>query len=414
MTLFSVSELNEQIKSLLESHFISVYVEGEVSRPTYHGSGHLYFSLKDSDSVVKCVMFRSSVAKLRFRLEEGQKVMVGGKIGVYSPRGEYQLYATHIEPAGIGALKMAFEQLRERLKKMGYFENKKPIPKDIEKVAIVTSLSGAALSDMKRVLKKRWNLVKVYVVDTLVQGKDAAPMIADAIAYADTLGVDAIIVSRGGGSLEDLWAFNEEVVAEAIYRAKTPVISAVGHERDYLISDFVADLRAPTPSAAIEMIFPDRGERLLYLDELMEQFDKRFSHIFYQKSSQLEHLRDSLSSLSPTQKLSSLNSELLALKASLNRAVEAKISKESALPAHLKDMLSSSIDAVLQNKEHALELLGQKLKGALKARELPPGAAQVVKDGRPVELEELKVGDEAELQSLSRRVRIKVTGTDEI
>jgi len=256
----SVTELNNQIKAIVEPHFEVVLVEGEVSKVVYHNSGHLYFTLKDKNSSINCAMWRSNLSKLKFRLKEGEKVYVYGAISLYIPRGEYKIIATNIEPIGIGALQKAFEQLKEELKKLGYFDKnrKKPIPKFPKRIAIITSATSAALQDMLRVAKKRWLLTEFYLFDVLVQGEGASEDIAmkikmaDEFVFKDGKGFDLIIVGRGGGSKEDLWAFNERVVADAIFFANTPIISAVGHEIDYLISDFVADKRAATPSNAIE------------------------------------------------------------------------------------------------------------------------------------------------------------------
>ena len=254
MKLITVSALNEKIKSLLEATFMHIRLEGEIASVTYHSSGHVYFSLKDDRSSLRCVMWRSNAARLKFRLEKGAHVVIDGSVGVYTPRGEYQLIAVSVEPYGRGALAVAFEQLKKRLEAQGYFasERKKPLPRYPRRIALVTAAGGAALQDMLKVARKRWPLTELIVVDTPVQGEGAAESIARAIAYADTLGADIIVTGRGGGSVEDLWAFNEEAVAEAIFRAHTPVVSAVGHEVDTLISDFVADLRAPTPSAAMD------------------------------------------------------------------------------------------------------------------------------------------------------------------
>jgi len=247
----TVTSLNTKIKSLLETTFMHILVEGEISSVTYHNSGHVYFSIKDKESSIKCVMFRSNANRMKFRLERGQHVVVNGSISVYTPRGEYQLMTVSVEPFGQGALALAYEQLKEKLQQKGYFDpaRKKAQPKYIKKIALVTASKSAALQDMLKIIDKRWRLLEVVVIDTLVQGDRSAPQIAEALEYADTLGVDVIVVGRGGGSKEDLWAFNEEVVADAIYKLNTFVVSAVGHEVDVQISDFVADLRAPTPSA---------------------------------------------------------------------------------------------------------------------------------------------------------------------
>ena len=220
-------------------------------------------------------MWRSSVARMKFRIEKGMHIVVEGSVSVYTPRGEYQFQTVRIEPYGKGALALAYEQLKEKLKEKGYFsnENKKLIPKHIQKLALVTAKESAALHDMLKIIEQRWPLLEVIIVDTLVQGDQAAAQIARSLRYADSLGVDVVVVGRGGGSAEDLWSFNEEIVADTIFHMSTPVVSAVGHEVDVMISDFVADLRAPTPSAAMEMILPDSREILYTLSELSDRYN---------------------------------------------------------------------------------------------------------------------------------------------
>lgn len=288
----SVSTLNTQIKSLLETTFINVYVEGEISNLTYHNSGHIYFSVKDENSTISCVMFRGNARYLKFQLEVGQKVLISGNITVYTPRGNYQLLCNKIEPSGQGALALAYEQLKRKLQEEGFFntEIKKQLPKYPKKIALVTSPTGAAIADMKKVATNRWPLVELILIPTLVQGEEAKYDIVSSLTYANTLDVDLIIVGRGGGSVEDLWAFNEEIVALAIYESIKPVISAVGHEVDFLISDFVSDLRAATPSNAIEMALPDINEYRMYLDNLNKDFESRFKNIYTHKQNGLNNM----------------------------------------------------------------------------------------------------------------------------
>ena len=279
MQTLSVSELNLQIKSLLEATFLQVSVCGEVSNCTYHSSGHIYFSIKDKDSALKCVMFRGNARNLKFKIEDGMDLTLSGGITLYTPRGEYQLNCLSAIPSGIGELTLAFEQLKKDYEAKGYFNNKKSIPRFPYKIALITSKSGAVLQDMLRIAKRRWNLIEFTLMDTLVQGEGAKENIARNIQYADSLGFDCIVIARGGGSLEDLWAFNEPLVIEAIYQAKTPIISAIGHEPDFVLSDFVADLRAPTPSAAMEMLLPDKLEWLMNLDLLQQNLDNKIQMI---------------------------------------------------------------------------------------------------------------------------------------
>jgi len=259
--ILSVSDLTRLIKQQLENRFVDVWVEGEASNLRTPGSGHLYFTLKDESAQLRAVLFRSAGRAVRFLPKEGQQVLCHGRVTVYEPRGEYQIVVDSIEPRGIGALQAAFEQLKERLQKEGLFDpsRKKPLPVLPRRIGIVTSPTGAAIRDILKVLSGPWAKLEIVINPVPVQGGGAASAIASAIDELNDRGpFDLLIVGRGGGSLEDLWAFNEEVVARAIFRSRIPVISAVGHEVDYTISDFVADLRAPTPTAAAEAVIQAR------------------------------------------------------------------------------------------------------------------------------------------------------------
>lgn len=261
--IYSVSEINLEIKEILETTLPPVWVQGEISNFVHNSSGHMYFSLKDPNSQISCVLWKSRNLALHFAPTDGMKVNVLGAIRVYEKRGTYQIDVVKMLPSGIGDLQLAFEQLKKRLYDEGLFDDqyKKPIPRFPTAIGIVTSQSGAAIRDIKNVIGRRFPPVKLILRPTLVQGDGASTDIANAIDdFNEYGGVDILIIGRGGGSLEDLWAFNEEPVARAISRSKIPVVSAVGHEIDYTISDFVADLRAPTPSAAAELVVPDIHE----------------------------------------------------------------------------------------------------------------------------------------------------------
>jgi len=260
--ILSVTELNTYIKAIVEEDVIlsRVYVRGELSNYKVYPSGHHYFTMKDETGALKCVMFKGSASKLAFRPENGMKVIALGRVSVYERDGAYQLYVSSITPDGIGDLSVAFEQLKAKLNEEGLFDpkHKKPLPKYPTRVAIITSSAGAAVRDMIRVSGKRWPMARLMVLPVRVQGAEAPAEIAGAIKYANRFNVgEVIITGRGGGSIEDLWAFNDERVARAIYASEIPVVSAVGHEPDVTISDFVADVRAATPSNGAEIVFPD-------------------------------------------------------------------------------------------------------------------------------------------------------------
>lgn len=270
--IFSVSEITQVIKNLLEDNDMlrQVYIRGEISNFKHHSSGHMYFTLKDDKSQIRCVMFKSRCMLLPFIPENGMKVIAFGYIGVFARNGEYQLYAEDVEPDGIGALHMAFEKLKTKLREEGLFDesNKLPIPFLPRKIGIATSITGAALHDLLTVINRRFSNVNIVIAPVLVQGSSAPDALCAAIRDLNQMGdIDVIIVGRGGGSIEELWAFNDEKVARAIFESKVPVISAVGHETDYTIADFVADKRAPTPSAAGEIAVPEKTSLKRQVDE---------------------------------------------------------------------------------------------------------------------------------------------------
>jgi len=261
--IYTVSELTKYIRVILEDSFPGVWIEGEVSNFILHSSGHMYFSLRDASAVLKCAMFRRTNEKLKFKLKDGMKVICFGSISVYEARGDYQLIVEEVEPKGIGALQLAFQELKEKLLKEGLFDerHKIPIPYLPTRIGIVTSPTGAAIRDILNIALRRFSNVEIIINPVKVQGQSAKDEIASAIRQFNKLkNIDVMIVTRGGGSLEDLWPFNEEMVARAIYDSEIPVISAVGHEIDYTISDFVADFRAPTPSAAAELVIPKKED----------------------------------------------------------------------------------------------------------------------------------------------------------
>ncbi|WP_457606438.1 exodeoxyribonuclease VII large subunit [Nitratifractor sp.] len=407
MQMMSVSALNEKIKSLLEATFLHIRVEGEVASVTYHSSGHLYFSVKDDRSTLRCVMWRSNVSRMRFRLEKGEHIVIDGSIGVYTPRGEYQLIAVQIEPYGRGALALAFEQLKKKLEAKGYFDatRKKPLPPYPRRIALVTAAGGAALQDMLKVARRRWPLVELLVLDVRVQGEGAAEEIARGIAYADTLGADLIVTGRGGGSVEDLWAFNEEAVADAIYAAQTPVVSAVGHEVDTLISDFVADLRAPTPSAAIEMILPDANELLRTIDELGEQMGRRVAQILHQKEERLRREAEAIRGASVLRRLVTLEESFARIGRDLREVIRYRLSQFEGRISPLERQMTESVDLRLRRSGEELRSLSEALRRNDPTLRSKEGWAEVLSEGRRRALESIKVGERFELSDGRVKVR---------
>lgn len=289
--IYSVSELTAELKILIEDTFTGVWVQGEISNFKLHTSGHMYFTLKDDRGQLRAVMFRGSNRALQFRPEDGLAVTVFGKVTIYEPRGDYQIYVEYMEPKGLGALQLAFDQLKARLEAEGLFDpaRKRPIPLLPGKIGIVTSPTGAAIRDILHIIHRRFANVEILIFPVRVQGDGSAAEIVEGIEVLNKRrGLDVIIVARGGGSIEDLWSFNEEIVARAIYASQTPVISAVGHETDFTIADFVADVRAPTPSAAAEIVISRKDELTQRVDDLMSRL---VTHMRYRADRNAERLR---------------------------------------------------------------------------------------------------------------------------
>ncbi len=384
----TVSTLNVQIKSLLETTFSFVYVEGEISNLTYHNSGHIYFSIKDASSTISCVMFKGNTRYLKFRLEVGQKIILSGSVTVYAPRGNYQLLATKIEPSGVGALALAYEQLKKKLELKGYFEQtrKKELPKYPKKIVLVTSSTGAAIEDMKKVASKRWPLIELILIPALVQGEGAKFDIVEAIQKADTLNADVMVVGRGGGSIEDLWAFNEEMVADAIFSANTPIISAVGHESDFVISDFVSDVRAATPSNAIEIALPDSNELKMYLDNLSDEYQRAFKIVINNKETALNHLSSSFNQNSFENKFNFVQNNIKDLQKNFNNFFQ----------------------QILSKKEQEIKLLSSSYEANHPDKKSKKGFVQVTKENAIVSLEELHLDDIINLETSKLSVKTKV------
>jgi len=324
--IFTISELNRRTRQLLETHFPLLWVEGEISNFACPASGHWYLSLKDKNAQVRCAMFRNANQRVNFRPQNGTQVLVRGRVGLYEDRGEYQLIIEHMEEAGFGALQRQFEQLKAKLSAEGLFDNdkKRPIPSSITHIGVITSTTGAAVQDILSVLKRRFPAIVVSLFPTAVQGDDAAQQIVNALADANSCqGLDALIVSRGGGSLEDLWSFNTENVARAIAASRLPVISAVGHEIDFTIADFVADLRAPTPSAAAELISPDTEQMQAQLVRYRALLEESLQRILAGYGQQLSHLQKRLQH--PGSKLQQQTQHLDHLDIRLRRAITEKV-----------------------------------------------------------------------------------------
>ena len=324
-SVYTVAQVNQYIRNMFAQDILltRLYVKGEVSNCKYHSSGHLYFSLKDESGVLRCVMFASDRRGLNFRLENGQMVIAFGQVGTYPRDGAYQLYAREIRQDGLGVLYERFQALKTELEQMGIFspEYKQPIPDDVRRLGIVTAPTGAAVRDMIQIARRRHPGIEIILYPAKVQGEGAKESIVRGLQVLDQAGVDVIIIGRGGGSIEDLWAFNEECVARAVFACKTPVISAVGHETDTVISDFVADLRAPTPSAAAELAVPDMQQVLRRIREKRD----RLSSVMQQRLSfermHLEKSRAKLAVFNPRRTLTEMRHTHADLQEKLRRAM---------------------------------------------------------------------------------------------
>ena len=342
----SVTQLTGYIKLLLDRDEIlsQTCVRGELSNYKIHSSGHHYFTLKDEGAVISCVLFRSDAMRLRFRPESGMKVILTGRVSLFPRSGQYQLYVSHMQPAGAGDLAVAFEQLKQKLQAQGLFDaaHKKPLPRYPERVALVTSPTGAAVRDMIRILGRRWPLASVLVCPVRVQGEGAAEEIAAMLELVDAAGLaDVIITGRGGGSLEDLWAFNEEIVARAIYRCKTPVISAVGHEPDVTIADFAADVRAATPSNGAELAVCDRAELRALLEQQARRMEKAQERRLELLRQRLRRLSERPVLRSPEGSLQQKELLLELLRQRLERAAAAAVEKRQRQFAALSGRLDA-------------------------------------------------------------------------
>ena len=348
-TVLSVTQLNTYIKSIIDGDSLlrSLYVVGEISNFTNHyRTGHFYLTLKDENCAVKAVMFASANRRLKFMPENGMKVIVRGRVSVFERDGQYQLYIDDMQPDGLGALNLAFEQLKNRLAQEGLFDErfKKPIPYRCMRIGVVTSATGAVIQDIRNVISRRYPLAEIILAPVQVQGASAAPQIVDAIErfnsgdYADVL-----IVGRGGGSLEDLWAFNEEIVARAVFKSRIPIISAVGHETDFTICDFVADLRAPTPSAAAELAVPDIREDIAFVQTVVYECEATLLQRVNDEKERLEMIKERLRYRSPSmlidQRIQTVDTLMTSALLSVQRKLDSETARLSSTAARL-DALS--------------------------------------------------------------------------
>ncbi|AWK61712.1 exodeoxyribonuclease VII large subunit [Helicobacter cinaedi] len=414
MKALKVSELNTQIKAILEQTFLDVCVQGEISSVKVHTSGHIYLSIKDEDSNIKCVMFKGNARGLKITLEVGQSIVIMGSVSVYTQKGEYQILCKSITLAGVGEFALAFENLKNKLQTKGYFESfhKKPMPKFPKRIALLTSATGAAKEDMLKVAQKRWNLVHITLFDTLVQGENAKECIVANLALADSFfgtkeGFDVIVLGRGGGSMEDMWAFNEECVAEAIYRAKTPIISAVGHEVDVFISDFVADLRAPTPSAAMEMLLPDKFEFLRIIDEMMSAYSSVFERYLGQKQRLIGQLKEYFKLYNFQSQYINKREQIQALGQIFVENFRNILEKKQGEIERVKMLIDVAFERKLTHAQMECERLFEALKASNPRSLCKNGYAQISKEQKVCVLQDIAVNEVFELSDLDLHIFAK-------
>ena len=340
----TVTQVNRRIAMMIkgDSALRDIYVRGEISNFVNHyKTGHFYFTLKDGETAIKAVMFRSNAENLSFVPENGMSVIIHGSINVFERDGQYQLYANEMKPEGIGELYLGFEQLKQKLGEGGYFDRKRPIPQMPECICIITAKTGAALQDMLNIMGRRYPIVKVKLIPVLVQGTSAPDSIAAAMEKAQSSGADVIIFGRGGGSIEELWAFNTEKVAMAVYNSKIPTISAVGHETDFTIADFVADLRAPTPSAAAELAVPDKEAIKAGIDSFMEGLLKTVKGKLESAEKSIDFAYKHIKALSPREKIRANSEKLELVEKQIKQRMETLLNSKSASLAAVAEMINA-------------------------------------------------------------------------
>lgn len=396
--VYSVSQINAYIRRMFTSDYAlnHIYIKGEVSNCKYHSSGHIYFSIKDAKSTLSCIMFANAKKTgLKFRMHDGQTVVVVGNINVFERDGSYQLYASEIILDGIGVLYEEYERLKMKLYEEGLFdhERKKSIPKNPKKVGIVTAKTGAAIQDIVSIAKRRNPFIQLILYPAKVQGEGAGLSIAKGIQILDGIGVDTIIIGRGGGSIEDLWGFNEEVVARAIYAAKTPIISGTGHETDTTIADYAADLRAATPSAASELAIPDIREFLGTVDGYHFQIQQLMQQKFANYQYRLDQYHMKMNLLSPKNQLKQQMMRLAGIQTGLENGMKQKY----------------------ERYQHRLQLYVQKLHGLSPSAKLTRGYGYIVnQNGAPLlSVSDTKNGDVLTIYLSDGTVMAKVTGKKE-
>lgn len=437
----TVSALTKYIKAKLEGdrHLVLIYIKGEVSNFKRHSRGHLYFTLKDEDAQISAIMFSKDADRLSFSPKEGDHVLIQGRISLYEPSGTYSIQVAQMTLDGIGELYLKYEALKKELEEKGYFrmERKRPIPLFPKVIGVITSPTGAVIQDIINTVTRRYPLTEIHLYPALVQGPGSAESIRNQILYANTLqSADVLIVGRGGGSIEDLWGFNEMPVIDAIYHSTIPVITAIGHETDFTISDFVSDLRAPTPTAAAELATPNVSDLKVRIGEDVEQIIYRLAQLFEMRKTELVYLDQRLERFAPQEKLKKLYEDLSRWDKELKRNIVDIFDMKKILVGRYQDQLKSplerlkgyqntekqlairlaiSIQSLLEKKMNRFEINRAKLVSQNPLAVMNKGFALITKDSHVItSIQDIHVGDDVQLRMKDGQAQAKITSTKEI
>jgi len=415
----TISDLTRYIKAKfdMDNHLQRVHIKGEISNFKHHSRGHLYFTLKDENARIAAVMFASSAKNLTFEAEDGMKVLVSGRISVYETTGNYQIYVDDMQQDGVGNLYLEFEKLKKKLQEMGWFDEKykKPIPKFPKKIGIITAPTGAAIRDILSTIKRRYPICETILFPALVQGENAKNSIVKQIETAQNYDLDVIICGRGGGSIEDLWAFNEEVVAEAIFKSKIPIISAVGHEVDFTIADFVADLRAPTPTGAAEMAVPNTSDLINFINQYKIRANEGINNIIHKKELKLKSLKESYILKNPLSLYEIKEQKLDSIIDTLNNYIKNKLFNSIT---RYNNIIKSNIllnpNNLFIKKEHEYNLLINKIELLNPMKLLDRGYSVVKYNDKVIkDIKHVNINDEISINLSKGILKAKVSGKED-
>ena len=418
--VYSVAQINAYIRNMFDQDYLltRVSVKGEISNCKYSQLGHVFFTLKDAGAAISCVLFAGKSRNVPMRLSDGMKIIATGNVSVYEKSGTYQLNVSSVSAAGLGELYERFEALKKELMEMGMFDPmyKQPIPKHVRKLGVVTAPTGAAVRDIIQIAKRRNPGIAIFLYPALVQGEGAVGSIIRGIRTLDEAGVDVIIIGRGGGSIEDLWAFNEEAVARAVFDARTPIISAVGHETDTVITDFVADLRAPTPSAGAELAVEDLAATMEVLAGFRDRLGREMNERIRLEKSALQMRRLALAAASPGTLFRQNRMRLESLRKELNLGMQRKLEQYALELTSLESALANAMQRKLEQTRHTLQVQAQRLEGASPYRVLSAGYALLTDEQgrRVVSVGETAVGEKMQVYLRDGQLGVQVNSREEL